>query len=156
MKRIALAILMTTAATALLAETPGVVVWSSSNLKSYSKTLASKVDAKKLALERLSAFANHAAMIAHREGDGEAELHEKQVDFLIVESGAATLVVGGTIVDGKTTAPGEIRGASIKGGERHSLSSGDIVHIEAKVPHQLLVASGQELTYFVIKVDTPQ
>ena len=55
--------------------------------------------------------------ISHREGDGSAELHETQVDILIVESGEATLVVGGTMVAPKTIKPHEVRGTSIEGGE---------------------------------------
>jgi mannose-6-phosphate isomerase-like protein (cupin superfamily) len=95
-------------------------------------------------------------MIAHREGDGEAELHEREADFFVVQSGAATLIVGGEMVNGKTTAPNEVRGPSIKGGEKKALAAGDVVHIPPKVPHQLLVPAGKEFTYFVIKVvETP-
>lgn len=49
-------------------------------------------------------------MVIHRESSGQAEWHEKQADLFIVESGEATLVVGGTVVDPKTTEPNEIRG----------------------------------------------
>ena len=45
----------------------------------------------------------------------------------MVQTGAATLVVGGELVDGKTTAPNEMRAASIKGGEEKKLAAGDIV-----------------------------
>jgi mannose-6-phosphate isomerase-like protein (cupin superfamily) len=137
------------------AEVPGVVVWPAAELKAYGQKLAPKMNARKTASESLGRFGNHLASIGHREGDGEAELHETQADFFVVQSGNATLVVGGEVVDGKTTAPGEIRGPSIKGGQRHALAAGDVVHIPAKVPHQLLVAPGKEFTYFVIKVDTP-
>jgi mannose-6-phosphate isomerase-like protein (cupin superfamily) len=91
-------------------------------------------------------------MVAHREGDGEAEVHETQVDLFVVQSGEATLVVGGEMVGGKTTAPNEIRAPSIKGGFNHALAAGDVVHIPAKIPHQLLVPAGKEFTYFVVKV----
>src|SRR6267142_818752 len=67
----------------------------------------------------------------------------------------ATLAFGGEVVSPKTTAPNEVRGPSIKGGERKPLAAGDVVHIPAKVPHQLLVPAGKEFTYFVMKVDTP-
>jgi mannose-6-phosphate isomerase-like protein (cupin superfamily) len=137
------------------AEPAGFVVWKNADLKGYSKSLAPKINAGKVATERLATFGNHFAMVAHREGDGEAELHETQADIFVVQSGAATLVVGGEMVDGKTTAPGEVRAPSIKGGERKPLGVGDIVHIPAKVPHQLLLRSGTEFTYFVVKVDTP-
>ena len=139
----------------MAAEPTGLVVWSGSELQGYGKKLAPKMNEKKLATERLAAFGNHLAMVAHREADGEAELHETQADLFVVQSGAATLVVGGEVVDAKTTAPGEVRGPSIKGGERKTLGAGDIVHIPARVPHQLLVAPGKEFTYFVMKVDTP-
>jgi mannose-6-phosphate isomerase-like protein (cupin superfamily) len=154
-KRIVLAALVSAAAVAMAAEPTGVVVWPASELKGYAQKLAPKMNEKKLATQPLGRFGNHLASIGHREGDGEAELHETQADFFVVQSGNATLVVGGDVVDGKTTAPGEIRGPSIKNGQRHSLAVGDIVHIPAKVPHQLLVAPGKEFTYYVIKVDTP-
>ena len=154
-KKTMLAVLALAAVPLLAADPPGFVIWSGSELKGYGKKLAPKMNEKKVASERLATFGNHLAMIAHREADGEAELHETQADIFVVQGGAATLVVGGEMVDGKTTAPGEVRGPSIKGGERKTLGPGDIVHIPAKVPHQLLMPAGKPFTYFVVKVDTP-
>jgi mannose-6-phosphate isomerase-like protein (cupin superfamily) len=155
MKNTVLSVLLLAALPLMAADPAGVVVWSGSELKGYGQKLAPKMNEKKLATERLATFGNHFTMIAHREADGEAELHDTQADFFVVQSGQATLVVGGEVVDGKTTAPGEVRGPSIKGGERKPLAAGDIVHIPAKVPHQVLVPAGKEFTYFLIKVDTP-
>ena len=155
MRKTMLAGLLLAAVPLVAADTPGFVVWPGAELKSYGRKLAPKMNEKKVATERLATFGNHLTMIAHREADGEAELHETQADVFVVQSGAATLVVGGELVDGKTTAPGEVRAPSIKGGERKTLGPGDIVHIPAKVPHQLVLAAGQEFTYFVVKVDTP-
>jgi mannose-6-phosphate isomerase-like protein (cupin superfamily) len=137
------------------AEPTGSVIWPAAELKAFGKKLAPKMNEKKLALEHLGTFGNHSTLVAHRQADGEAELHETQADFFVVQSGSATLVLGGEVVDGRTTAPGEIRGASIKDGQKHTIGAGDIVHIPAKTPHQVLVPAGQEFTYFVIKVDTP-
>ena len=155
MKKAALAVLMTVVVPLMAAEPSGVVVWSGSELKGYGKKLAPKMNEGKVASERLATFPNHFAMVAHREGDGQAELHEKQADLFVVESGEATLVYGGEVVSPKTTEPNEVCGPSIKGGERKPLAAGDVVHIPAKIPHQLLVPSGKEFTYFVMKVDTP-
>ncbi|MEJ7708986.1 MAG: hypothetical protein WKF84_03820 [Pyrinomonadaceae bacterium] len=80
-------------------------------------------------------------------------MHETKSDFFIVEGGEATLVVGGEIVGGKVSAPNEIRGTSIKGGEKRKLTPGDVVHIAPKLPHQLLIEPGKNFTYAVIKVD---
>ena len=87
-----------------------------------------------------------------RDGDGEAEVHETQVDVIFVKSGEATLVVGGTVVEPRTTAPGEIRGKSIKGGTSKKMAPGDVIHIPAKIPHQMLVPKA--LTFEVVKVDS--
>jgi mannose-6-phosphate isomerase-like protein (cupin superfamily) len=141
------------AALALPAGTPaGFEVWSGTQLKGYTKSLVPKMSAQKVATEQLGTWGNHLLMVAHREGNGEAELHQTQADVFIVQTGEATLKIGGTVVDPKTTAPNEIRGPSIKGGEEKKLGAGDVVHIPAKVPHQLMVASGKQVTYAVVKV----
>jgi mannose-6-phosphate isomerase-like protein (cupin superfamily) len=134
------------------AEPAGYKYWSAAELKSFSNTLAAKVNAHKFASVRLVDFGNHYTMVAHREGNGEAEFHETESDLFVVTSGAATLTVGGTILNGKTTGPNEIRGPSIEGGIRQKLSAGDIVHIPPKTAHQLVIEPGAEFTYFVMKV----
>jgi len=154
-KRTALAVLLLAAPLLARADPPGFVIWKDADLKGYGKKLAPKMSEKKVASEPLASFGNHLAMIAHREGDGEAERHETQADIFVVQDGAATLVVGGELVDGKTTAQGELRAPSIKGGDRKTIGPGDVVHIPAKVPHQLLIPAGMKFTYFVVKVDTP-
>ena len=142
-----------TAAWIAAADPAGFSQWKGAELKSYEKKLATKVDQRKLATEQLAKFGNHSFMIVHREGNGEAEFHEKQADLVIVQTGEATLVVGGTVVDPKTTAPNEIRGPSIKDGVSKHLGPGDVVHIAAKTPHQVMVAAGTQVTYAVMKVD---
>jgi mannose-6-phosphate isomerase-like protein (cupin superfamily) len=149
-------VLLWAALPVLAADPPAeAVFWTAADLKGYAKELAPKVDAHKLAFQRLQSFGNHSAMIGHREGDGEAEVHDGQADFFVVQAGAATLVVGGELVEARTTAPGEMRAPSIKGGTRRTLGPGDLVQIPAKLPHQLLVAPGQKFDYFVLKIDTP-
>jgi len=103
----------------------------------------------------LASYGNHSLSVIHREGSGEAELHETQADIFIVQSGEATLVVGGTVVEPKTTAPHEIRGPSIKDGVSKQLGPGDIVHVAAKTPHQVTIPAGKQFTYAIVKVDTP-
>jgi mannose-6-phosphate isomerase-like protein (cupin superfamily) len=134
------------------AEPAGYKYWSAAELKGFAKTLAPKIDAQKFASERLTDYGNHYTMVAHREGSGLAEFHEREADLFVVSSGTATLVVGGKISNGKTTAPGEIRGPSIEGGAKQKVSAGDVVHIPTKTAHQLLLEPGTQFTYFVLKV----
>jgi mannose-6-phosphate isomerase-like protein (cupin superfamily) len=127
-------------------------VWKSSDILSKGKTLSQKLDAQKVASEVVATEGNRTFMVAHREGSGQAEWHEKQADIMVISSGEVTMIYGGTIPGGKTTAPGEMRGASITGGTEVKLGAGDVLHIPAKVPHQMILAPGAEVTYFVAKV----
>jgi mannose-6-phosphate isomerase-like protein (cupin superfamily) len=153
MRAFAIAILTAAAALPAGSNPAGFELWKSGDLQAFEQKLSPKMNAQKVATQPLGSYGNHNFLMAHREGSGEAELHETQADVMVVESGEATLVVGGTVVDPKTTAPHEIRGPSIKGGEKKSLAAGDVVHIPVKVPHQMLVESGKQITYFVVKID---
>jgi mannose-6-phosphate isomerase-like protein (cupin superfamily) len=128
----------------------GLVFWTAKDLRAYEKSLGGKINEKKIAVQPLSNFGNHWTMITQRRGDGEAEIHDSVHDFFLVKGGEATLVTGGKLQGGRITEPGETRGPSIEGGSKRKITTGDIVHIPAGMPHQLLVE--KEFTYFVIKV----
>jgi len=85
-----------------------------------------------------------------RDKPGQSELHEKDTDVFYVLQGTATFVTGGRMVDPKTTAPGEIRGSAIEGGETRTLSKDDVIVIPAGVPHWFKDVQGVFL-YFVVK-----
>jgi mannose-6-phosphate isomerase-like protein (cupin superfamily) len=132
--------------------TTGVHVWRSTDIAAKGTVLAQKLDAQKVASEVIAKEGNRTFMVAHREGSGVAEWHEKEADVMFISAGQITMVYGGTIVDAKTTAPGEMRGPSIRGGTEAKLSAGDVLHIPAKVAHQMILAPGAKVTYFVTKV----
>jgi mannose-6-phosphate isomerase-like protein (cupin superfamily) len=131
----------------------GVGHWTSDELRGFEKSLAPKMNAQKIATMPLAGYGNHSFLVAHREGSGEAELHETQNDVMVIESGEATLVLGGAVVNPRTSAPHEIRGPSIRGGDKVALAAGDVVHIPIKTAHQMLLESGKQITYFVVKID---
>jgi hypothetical protein len=103
----------------------------------------------------LEKYPGHYTMLAFRERSGGAELHKEYADIDVILDGTCTLIVGGTIPDAKTTGPGEVRGASVQGGTSTILHKGDIVHVPANTPHQMLLPPGGTLTYFVIKALEP-
>ena len=107
-----------------------------------------------VASEVLANWGNHSFMVIRREADGQAEYHETQADIIIIRAGSATMKIGGKVVGGKTTAPGEIRGTSIEGGEIVQMNPGDVIHVNPKTPHQALLARGQTVEYMTIKVDS--
>jgi uncharacterized RmlC-like cupin family protein len=132
------------------ADPPGFSMWTGAELKSDVNAI--KVDDHKVGVNKLATWDNHALWVIRREGDGEAEVHDSQVDVIFVTSGEGTLVLGGTLVEPRTTAPGEIRAKSITGGISKKMSPGDVFHIPVRVPHQMLVP--KLLTFEVVKVDS--
>jgi len=132
----------------------GFKLWTTTSLSSVNQTLSHDApsDPHHFAVQLLSDFPNDAFMLVHREADGQPELHETQVDVIFVQSGSATLLVGGSLVNAETVAPHEKRNGSIQGGSRQKLSTGDIIRIPAKTPHQVLLEGSRAITYFVVKV----
>jgi mannose-6-phosphate isomerase-like protein (cupin superfamily) len=126
--------------------------WSSSQLNDIDKKANSKLNPERhLGTERLL----DSAFVAFRNGSGEAELHQTQADLLIIRSGNGTVLVGGKMVDGKSTGPGEVRGKSVEGGTRYPIASGDTLYVPANTVHQFLIEPGQSFTAMVVKI-TPK
>ncbi len=94
---------------------------------------------------------NYMVHASRREGPGQAEVHAKDTDVVYVLGGTATFVTGGSVVDGKETAPDELRGASIAGGDIRHLVPGDVIVVPAGVPHWFREVAAP-FTYYVVKV----
>lgn len=128
--------------------------WSKAELLERAKHLQEMAAAGDgSASETLEKYPHHYAMLAFRRSSGGGELHQHFADIFYILDGHATVVTGGQLVDSKTTAAGEIRGKSVEGGTRQEVRAGDVVHIPAAMPHQMLLNSGDSVTYFVIKVE---
>lgn len=104
------------------------------------------------ASETLKEYPQHFAMLSFRSRSGEAEVHERFADLFVVLSGAATLVTGGTVTGARMEAPGETRGVSIEGGTAQNLRPGDVAHVPAGTPHQMLLKGEDTMTCLVMKV----
>jgi mannose-6-phosphate isomerase-like protein (cupin superfamily) len=135
------------------ADPAGFVMWKAGDLKGYEKKLAPKVNEHKVANENLAKLGKYRTLEVHREGDGEVEIHESDADLMFINSGEGTLLLGGTVMNPKKTGAGEIRASVMRGGEMKALAAGDVVYIPANIPHQVMVAAGKQITYFVAKVE---
>jgi len=131
---------------------PGFFHLRADQLRQFQASLRPKMNQYKQAADQLADFGNHTAWVAHREADGLAEIHENWADLMFVVSGEATLLVGGEIVDGKPDSPGEIRGSTIRDGQRRVMREGDVVQVPAGMPHQFLVAKEKQITFFTMKI----
>jgi uncharacterized protein GlcG (DUF336 family)/mannose-6-phosphate isomerase-like protein (cupin superfamily) len=94
---------------------------------------------------------NYMVHASHRDAAGMAEVHQDDTDIIYVLDGTATFVTGGTVESGAMTAPREIRGAAIRGGETRRLVKGDVVIVPNGTPHWFKEV-GAPFNYYVVKV----
>lgn len=87
---------------------------------------------------------------SRRDKAGVAEVHTKDADIIYVQEGSATFVTGGTMIDAKETAPNEIRGKEISGGETRTITKGDVIIVPAGTPHWFKEVPAP-MTYYVVK-----
>ena len=128
------------------------IVWTAKQLAETEAKIRGAVDpARHLGVERLL----DSATLIYRDGPSEAEVHQKLADFITVRAGEGEIVIGGTIINGKTSAQDELRGSGIEGGTRYKFTAGDALYIPANTVHQFFVAPGRNFTVTIVKI-TPK
>ena len=80
-----------------------------------------------------------------------AEVHANEADLFYVVEGRATQILGGHVIGGKQTAPGQIRGPKTEGGQTYQLNKGDVMWVPAGMPHWFLEIA-EPLGYLLVKV----
>ena len=94
---------------------------------------------------------NYMVHASRRDSAGLAEVHAKDTDIIYVLDGTATVITGGSVVEGKETAADEVRGKRIDNGERRVLAKGDVMIVPNGTPHWFQDVRGP-FTYYVVKV----
>ena len=94
---------------------------------------------------------NYMVHASRRDVAGQVEVHEKDADIIYVLEGTTTFITGGTIVGGRPTDPGEIRGTDVQGGDTRHLKKGDVIVVPKGIPHWFKDVSAPFL-YYVVKV----
>jgi mannose-6-phosphate isomerase-like protein (cupin superfamily) len=125
------------------------------DVKARLDTLVPAAQATGSASATLVDYGSYKLQLSVRTQSGGAEVHAHWDDVMMVEAGSATLVTGGTVIDGTTDANGETHGQKIDGGQTQTLAAGDMVTIRAGTPHQILLAAGTVYEAMVVKVHEP-
>ena len=88
---------------------------------------------------------------ARRDASPVAEIHANEADLFFVIDGRATQVLGGRIIDGRQTGPGQIRGPKTEAGQTYQLGEGDVMWVPAGTPHWFPEIA-EPLSYLLVKV----
>jgi mannose-6-phosphate isomerase-like protein (cupin superfamily) len=152
MKLISILALAMLAAACFAQAGSGVEVFSAKDMAAQWATLAQTAKGSGSSGATLGDYKSHIIMLSVRTATGKAEVHAHYDDVFVVTEGAATLITGGTVPDGQTGPDGETRGTHIQDGKSQAIAKGDIVHIPAGVPHQLIIPPGETYGAIVVKV----
>ena len=93
-------------------------------------------------------------VLAQRREAGVVEYHDRTNHVFVMVEGEATLVVGGTMVDPKRTAPNQMRAPSLEGGTTYHLSKGDVITIPAKTPHWFKEVPTKTVAYYAVNIES--
>lgn len=127
-------------------------MFSSSSIHKQTDALVDETKAKGSSGAVLADYGSHAIRISERTVSGGAEIHAHFDDVMMVLEGSATLITGGTVVDPHTNDAGETSGKKVENGKSQTISAGDIVHVPAGVPHQIIIPPGMLYKAIVIKI----
>ena len=93
-------------------------------------------------------------VLAQRRTAGEVEAHDHTNHVFIMVEGEATLVVGGTMVGAKRTAPDQMRAPSLEGGTAYHMTKGDVITIPAKTPHWFKEVPSKTVAYYAVNIES--
>ena len=93
-------------------------------------------------------------VLAQRRESGPVEYHDHTNHVFVIVEGEATLVVGGTMVDSKRTAPNQMRAPSVTGGTTYHVSKGDVITIPAKTPHWFKEVLSKTIAYYAVNIES--
>jgi hypothetical protein len=95
----------------------------------------------------------HRLSLVHRSRTDEPEMHTLVTDVWMIKSGSGTVLIGGEMVNKRpSTGLGNFRADSLRGAQSYSAKAGDIFNLPPNVPHGVILAPGETITYYNLKV----
>lgn len=95
-----------------------------------------------LLVQKLVELPPYTVNLEYRVAVANAAVHEREGELFYVIDGSATMVTGGTLVDGKRTNPENLTGTGIQGGTTRKVAKGDFVMVPEGAPHWFSAIDG--------------
>lgn len=119
-----------------------------------AKAKADRKGEAPITVEPILSLGSYHANLEYRPIAGPAALHETENELMVVIEGAATITMGGAMVDPKQTNSANQSAPSIKGGTDTAIGKGDFILVPHGVPHQISAVKGEPLV--LMTFHTPQ
>lgn len=139
------------ASAAVQADQVGFMLWTAAELAQRNARLGTTIREDGSSRETLADYVtgsgSHRFRFIRRDRDGLPEQHDNIEDYVFIQSGGGTLLVGGEML-GRN---GDL-GTAIEGGTRYAVGAGDVLRIPAGIPHAYLVGEEGHITYVLTRV----
>lgn len=130
---------------------PGFIHWSAADLADRNARLAANIRQDGSSRETLADYqtqsGSHRFRFIRRDSDGLPEQHDNIEDYVYIQRGNGTILVGGEMLGRR----GDI-GEEIIGGNEYAVAAGDVLRIPAGIPHAYLVGDEGHITYVLVRV----
>jgi quercetin dioxygenase-like cupin family protein len=127
-------------------------IFSSTDLRDQLVQIALQAKASGSRGSTLGEYGTHALKLSERTASGGAEIHAHFDDVVLVMEGKKKLIAGGDVIDAHAGSNGETTVSGISNGIVQTIAAGDVAHIPAGMPHQLLIAHGTAYSAFAIEM----
>ncbi|MEQ8409361.1 MAG: hypothetical protein RKH07_13910 [Gammaproteobacteria bacterium] len=94
----------------------------------------------------------HNMSIVHRSGYTQPEIHETKWDMYVILDGSGTARMGGERIGWIDGLPQDEQHPELTGFQEFQVTKGDILHVPARVWHQLVTEPGTSITYALINI----
>ncbi|MCB1670702.1 MAG: hypothetical protein R3F41_13450 [Gammaproteobacteria bacterium] len=94
----------------------------------------------------------HNMSIVLRSGYTQPEIHELKWDMYVILDGSGTARMGGERIGWIDGLPPEQQHPELQGYREFQVTKGDIMHVPARVWHQLVTEEGSSITYALINI----
>ena len=101
-------------------------------------------------VEPILAFGSYHANLEYRPIGGPAALHDTENEVMYVIDGAATITLGGQMVNPTRPNPTNQSAASISGGTDTPIAKGDFIMVPHGTPHQITAVKGAPLVLMTL------
>jgi mannose-6-phosphate isomerase-like protein (cupin superfamily) len=107
-----------------------------------ARAKSERKEGQALVVQPLLQLAPYNVNIEYRVAVATANIHQTEAELFYVIDGAATLVMGGTLVDEKRTNAENLSGTGIAGGTSSHIAKGDFVMVPENTAHWLSAIDG--------------